>query len=201
MTRRPSADERWPGYPPASNPYAGPDPYASPDPYANPDPYAGPYPGAPQPGPPAPGYAPPPTPPYGSAGPAASAYDGPSYGSNPYEVNPYEVNPYEVNPYQPGYGSYSPYGTVPANHPRATSAMVLGIVSIVLASSCGIGGLLGIVGIVQGRKVRSEIDAQPGRYAGRSMASAGIITGTIGVVLGALVTIGVIFAFAIGAGA
>ena len=74
--------------------------------------------------------------------------------------------------------------------------MVLGIVSIVLASSCGIGGLLGIAGIVQGRKVRNEIDAQPGRYAGRSMASAGIITGTIGVVLGALVTIIVIFAFA-----
>ncbi len=189
----PSAGDSWPGYPPASNPYAGPDPYG------------GPYPGAPQPGP-APGYDPLPTPPYGSAGSAASAYDGTTYGSNPYEgnpyeVNPYEVNPYQVNPYQPSYGSYNAYGAVPTNHPRATSAMVLGIVSIVLASSCGIGGLLGIAGIVQGRKVRSEIDAEPGRYAGRSMASAGIITGTIGVVLGALVTIVVILAFALGAGA
>ena len=43
--------------------------------------------------------------------------------------------------------------------------------------------------IVQGRKVRNEIDARPGMYAGRGLASAGIITGTSGVVLGSLVIV------------
>jgi hypothetical protein len=58
---------------------------------------------------------------------------------------------------------------------------------------------LGIAGIVQGRKVRSEIDARPGLYAGRSMASAGIITGTIGVVLGSLVLVILVLAGILGA--
>ena len=110
-----------------------------------------------------------------------------SYGdSRPYDLPPaaYGTNPYEVTPYQPGYGGYSPYGVVAIQHPRAVSAMVLGILGIVLAASCGIGGFLGIGGIVLGRKARNEIDAEPGRYAGRSQAVAGIVTGTIGTVLG-----------------
>ena len=131
-TLAPSADERWPGYPP----------------------------------------------------------DQPSYGSNPYAVDPYQLN----------YGGYSPYGAVPTTHPKATTAMVLGIISIVLASSCGVGGLLGIAGIMQGRKVRDEIDARPGVYAGRSMATAGIITGWIGVVLGSLVVLFVVLVLLVGAG-
>jgi hypothetical protein len=187
-THIPSANERWPGYPPASDPYAAPDPY-------------GPYPAAPAPGPAAPppgpaaasapGYDPLPTPPYGY-GAGNPGYDDPAQSS-------YGANPYAVNPYQSGYGAYSPYGAVPTNHPQATLAMVLGIISIVLASSCGIGGFLGIAGIVQGRKVRNEIDARPGTYAGRSMASAGIITGTIGVVLGSLVIVFFVLAGILGA--
>ena len=119
------------------------------------DPYAAPY--------VAPGFDPQPTPAYASYG------DG-----RPYDLTPpaaYGTNPYEVTPYQPDYGGYSPYGTVGIQHPRAATAMVLGIISIVLAASCGIGGFLGIGGIVQGRKARNEIDAEPGRYAGRSQAS------------------------------
>ena len=160
----------WPGYPPASDPYAAPDPYGSP------------YPSAPPPGPAAtsaPGYDPLPTPPYG--------YGAETQSQNYPAQSSYGSNPYAVNPYQPSYGAYSPYGAVPTNHPQATLAMVLGIISIVLASSCGIGGFLGIAGIVQGRKVRNEIDARPGTYTGRGMASAAIITGTIGIVLGSLI--------------
>ncbi len=163
-------------------------------PVAAPDPYGSPYPSAPPAGPAAasaPGYDPLPTPPYGYGAENPSQNDPaqPSYGSNPYAVNPY----------QPSYGAYSPYGAVPTNHPQATVAMVLGIISIVLASSCGIGGFLGIAGIVQGRKVRNEIDARPGMYAGRGMASAGIITGTIGVVLGSLVIVFIVLAGILGA--
>jgi hypothetical protein len=181
-TDGPSANEGWPGYPPASDPSPAPDPYGSP------------YPAAPPPGPApasAPGYNPLPTPPYGY-GAENPGYDDPGQSS-------YGGNPYPVNPYQSGYGADRPYGAVPTIHPQATLAMVLGIISIVLASSCGIGGFLGIAGIVQGRKVRSEIDARPGTYAGRSMASAGIITGTIGVVLGSLVIVFFVVAGILGA--
>ena len=95
-------------------------------------------------------------------------------------------------PYQPAYGSSSPYAVVQVSHPKATTAMVFGILGIVLGVSCGLGGLLGIAGIVQGRRARDEIDAQPGRYAGRSQAVAGIVTGTIGVVIAALVVLALI---------
>ena len=142
----PSADERWPGYPPASDPYAAPRPVRpAPTPLRR---------RQVPPRPAAPGYDPLPTPPYGY-GAENPGYDDPAQSS-------YGGNPYAVNPYQPSYGAYSPYGAVPTNHPQATLAMVLGIISIVLASSCGIGGFLGIAGIVQGRKVRNEIDARPG---------------------------------------
>ena len=145
-----SAEQTWQAYP-SSGPPAGP--------YAPPpiNPYAAPYVD--------PGFDPQPTPPYVPYG-----------GTRPYDLVPptgYGTNPYEVNPYQPAYGGYGSYGVVPIQHPRAVPAMVLGIIGIVLAGSCGIGGLLGIGGIVLGRKARNEIDAEPGRYAGRSQATAG----------------------------
>ena len=82
-----------------------------------------------------------------------------------------------------------PYAVVQVSHPKAGSAMVFGILGIVFALMCGIGGLLGIPGIVQGRRARAEIDAEPGRYSGRSQAVAGIVTGTIGVVISGLVIV------------
>ena len=172
-----SAEQTWQAYP-SSGPPAGP--------YAPPpiNPYAAPYVD--------PGFDPQPTPPYVPYG-----------GTRPYDLVPptgYGTNPYEVNPYQPAYGGYGSYGVVPIQHPRAVPAMVLGIIGIVLAGSCGIGGLLGIGGIVLGRKARNEIDAEPGRYAGRSQATAGIVTGTIATVLGTLIMILVVVVFAAGAG-
>jgi hypothetical protein len=78
---------------------------------------------------------------------------------------------------------------VQVSHPKATTAMVFGILGIVFGLSCGIGGLVGIAGIAQGRRARAEIDAEPGRYSGRSQAVAGIVTGVIGVVIAALVIV------------
>ena len=105
----------------------------------------------------------------------------------------YGTNPYEYPPYQPAYGGSAPYAVVQVSHPKAGTAMVFGILGIVLGLSCGgIGGLLGIAGIVQGRRARDEIDAEPGRYSGRSQAVAGVITGTIGVVIAALAVVGII---------
>jgi hypothetical protein len=167
---------------PAGEPF---EPYPPPpgDPYASPGAYSGPS---------APGFDPQPIPPYGPEA-TTSPYGAPApaYGSNPYE---YPSNPYEYAPYQPAYGSTVPYGgmqygTVQVSHPKAGTAMVFGILGVVFGLSCGIGGLLGIPGILQGRKARDEIDAEPGRYSGRSQAVAGIVTGTIGVVIAGLVIV------------
>ena len=118
------------------------------------DPYAAPYVD--------PGFDPQPTPPYVPYG-----------GTRPYDLAPptaYGTNPYEVTPYQPAYGGYGSYGVVPVSIRAPSRRWFSASSGIVLAGSCGIGGLLGIAGIVLGRQARNEIDAEPGRYAGRSQA-------------------------------
>ena len=138
-------------------PPAGGDPYASPSPYPGPYPAAAPYPASSQ-TPPPPGFDPQPIPAYGSDGAAAPyAASSPAYGSNPYEYPSY----------QPTYGGTVPYGVVQVqvSHPKATTAMVFGILGIVFGLTCGIGGFLGIAGIVQGRRARAEIDASVAELA------------------------------------
>ena len=168
----PTGDE-WPGYPPArpGSQFSGP------------------------------GFDPQPTPPYGSdrpgqpylqayGQPTPSPYEQPPV--DPYgrpEADPYGGNPYAVNPYQPRYGGYGSYGVVPTQHRHAVLAMVLGIVGLLFSSVC-VGGLIGIGGIVLGRRARNEIDAEPGRYTGRSMATAGLVTGIISCVFSALIVVG-----------
>jgi hypothetical protein len=167
-----SADE-WPVAGTSSNPYSA----GSPSPAApwpsypgsapeTGTPYGSPYPSSAGS---APGFDPQPTQPYGATG-------GPAYGS-PYSASSYGDNPYEVNPYQPSYGSYSPYGGgVPATpHPQATLAMILGIVGVAACS------LVGIAALVLGNKARKEIDAEPGRYSGRGMATAGFVLGIVSI--------------------
>ena len=186
------------GAQPSPAPSAVPEPVDPYQPYVPPSAYSGPFsapepyptPGSPQSGPPPPGFDPLPTPPYGSDV-TASPYGTP--------VPAYGSNPYEYTPYQPAYGGSVPYGIVQVSHPKATTAMVFGILGIVFGLSCGIGGLLGIPGIVQGRKARDEIDAEPGRYSGRSQAVAGIVTGTIGVVIAALAIVLVVVLVILGA--
>lgn len=65
----------------------------------------------------------------------------------------------------------------PRDHPRATTALVLGILGIVL---CGV--LAPFAWVVGGRAVR-EIDASGGALGGRSQANAGRILGIVGSVL------------------
>jgi len=155
--------------------------------------------------------------PYGMPGDANSMYAGPVHGFNagpsaPYadpgqgygQPGGYASTPYEANPYQPAFGGVSPYGTMPSEdttqsqHPQATLALILGLLGTVLGVSCVVGGLVGIGGIVVGRRVRNEIDAEPGRYSGRSQAVAGIVTGIVGVSIFALVTVLLVLAVVAG---
>ena len=126
------------------------------------------------------------------------------YGESPYGESSYG-DPYEANPYQTSFGGVSPYGapSVPTPmpttpHPQAALALILGILGTVLGFGCIIGGLVGIGGIVVGRRVKNEIDADPGRYTGRSQAVAGIVTGIIGVSICVLVTLFIVLAIVAG---
>jgi hypothetical protein len=106
------------------------------------------------------------------------------------------------DPQQPGYGSgatggsypppggyggpppgggYPPapggYGQPRQNHPRSTTALVLGIVGLLCCS------IAAPFAWSIGKKAVREIDANPERYDGRGAAQAGYILGIIGTVL------------------
>lgn len=63
----------------------------------------------------------------------------------------------------------------------AIAGLVLGIVGICTFWLCGFGIIPGILGIVFGALGRKETG--PGGKAGRGMATAGLVTGVIAVVL------------------
>ena len=192
---QPPADESndkysgdWPSYP-AADPYGAPavDPYGRPTGAYSSSSADSTYTG--------PGLDSQPMPSYGDPGQP--------YGESPYGGSPYG-NPYEANPYQTSFGGVSPYGAPPTPtpaatpHPQAALALILGILGTVLGFSCIIGGLVGIGGIVVGRRVKNEIDAEPGRYTGRSQAIAGLVTGIIGVSICVLATLFIVLAIVAG---
>jgi hypothetical protein len=75
----------------------------------------------------------------------------------------------------PGFppGGYAAGGE---SHPRATTVLVLGILSLVCC------GLLGPVAWIMGNNTVREIDQIPGRYTNRGIANAGRICGIVGTV-------------------
>jgi hypothetical protein len=88
--------------------------------------------------------------------------------------------------YQQQYQQPAPaYGYVVPDHPKATTAMVLGILGIVVC------GVIAPFAWSIGKKTRDEIDASGGRLGGRGQANAGYIMGIIGTVL---LGLGVLFA-------
>lgn len=93
-------------------------------------------------------------------------------------------------PPPPQYGApQPPYGGAPQDHPRGTTILVLGILSLVC---CGL--FTGIPAIVMGKSALAEIDAQGVPAANRGNVKAGYICGIIGT---ALSVVGVIVNIAI----
>ncbi len=135
--------------------------------------------------------------------PTHQPYGQPQQGQSPYgqppSENPYGAAPTEPQqPYgQPQYGQQSPgqqpYGATPgygypgqapANHPSATTALVLGLIGLAGILFCGgITLVLSPFAWRMGARAVREIDANPGMYAGRDQANAGRIMGLIGTVL------------------
>lgn len=94
---------------------------------------------------------------------------------------------------QPVYGmGQDPYGPPPKTSGKATTSLVLGIVSMVC-----FGFLTGIPAIVVGIRARKEIRQSQGRTSGDGLALGGIITGIIGTLLGLVVVALVIGLFAV----
>ena len=126
--------------------------------------------------------------PYDQQPPAQPPYGQPGYGQQPYGQAPYGGQqppyPYGQQPYGAQPGAYG-YGTpMAANHPSATTSLVLSLIGLVGIALCG-----GITLVLSpfawhiGAKAVREIDAEPGRYGGRDQANAGRIMGIIGTVL------------------
>lgn len=144
--------------------------------------------------------------PYGDAD--TSSYGTPpthtSYGAPPAPpTQPYPTQPaHGQDPYatpsggwgQPDqYGGYAPpaYGTAPP-HPSATTAMVLGLASLIGMFVCLVPIVMAPFAWRTGSRVVREIDAQPGRWSGREQAQAGRIMGIIGTVLLVLVVLAIV---------
>lgn len=81
----------------------------------------------------------------------------------------------------PGYAQTPAYGVPAPTHGKATTSLVLGIVSLVL---CGL--LAGIPAMILARQAKREIAESGGRLSGDGVATAGFWTGLIGTVLSAL---------------
>jgi hypothetical protein len=127
---------------------------------------------------------------------------------------------WQPGPGQPGYGQPGPqgYGQPPAgppgygpppgpppgwyagpppyrlpDHPEATKALVVGIIALVGGFTCYLPLLLGPWAWVVGRRVMREIDAEPGRWDGRSQGLGGYVMGIVATVflaLGIVVLVG-----------
>ncbi|HEY0902658.1 MAG TPA: DUF4190 domain-containing protein [Marmoricola sp.] len=93
---------------------------------------------------------------------------------------------------QPGWGQpgWGPHPGVPAyptyvlpDHPRATAALVVGLVSVAGAFICLVPILASPVAWVIGAQARREIRNAPQQWGGDGRATAGMVLGIIGTVL------------------
>ena len=135
--------------------------------------------------------------PYGQPPQGQSPYGQPQYGQPQYGQQSPAQPPYGQQPYgaTPGYGHP---GQAPANHPSATTALVLGLIGLVGIALCGgITLVLSPFAWRMGARAVREIDANPGMYAGRDQANAGRIMGLIGTVLLGLAVLAFVAAIAL----
>lgn len=79
--------------------------------------------------------------------------------------------------------------------PSANSSLIMGILSIVTACCCwGVPGLIfGFIGMNMAKKAKATYEANPEQYNGMGNVEAGKITSIIGLILGVLMTIYIIF--------
>ncbi|QQZ56780.1 DUF4190 domain-containing protein [Streptomyces microflavus] len=160
-------------------------------------PSAGPAPEGTGPIPTGGGFGPPPSavppPPIGPGGPGHQAPPPPTTGHYGYPAPP--AQPYGGYPGYDPYGGQQPWGPQPSNG-LGTAALVLGIISIVGFCMYGVNIILGILALIFG--IIGLGRAKRGEATNRGMALAGIITGSVGIVIGAVLLGFIIWAVANG---
>jgi len=84
--------------------------------------------------------------------------------------------------------------------PHSQAALILGIVSIVTACCCyGLPGLiLGFIGINEAKKAKKVHEENPDMYTGLKNAETGRITSIIGIVIGGLAVLWLLYAISTG---
>lgn len=76
----------------------------------------------------------------------------------------------------------------------ATVSIVAGVMSLVLCCIPAVGPVIGLVGAATAVGAIISISGSGGRLGGKGLASAGLITSALGIVLGATVVVGLLFA-------
>lgn len=111
----------------------------------------------------------------------------------PFPPTPPQGNPYQQNPYQQNPMGGNPMG-MQQDVPNATAVLVLGICAIVI---CGLGPILGTIGLVMSGTGKRLVDANTGIYKESSIKNlnAGRICSIIGICVGVLVWIYYIWFF------
>ena len=104
-------------------------------------------------------------------------------GTSPDGTSSYGPSPYPSGAAGPYPYAASPYGYTATIHPQAVVALVLGVIGLVVCNPAGVAGLL------VGRKARKEILAEPQRYSGLGLATAGWILGIVCTVLTVLLVL------------
>ncbi|NUV83351.1 DUF4190 domain-containing protein [Streptomyces sp. CAI-155] len=159
-------------------------------------PSAGPAPDGTGPIPAGGGFGPPPSavppPPIGPGG-TGQAPPPPTAGHYGYPAPP--AQPYGGYPGYDAYGGHQPWGPQPSNG-LGTAALVLGIISVVGFCMYGVNIVLGILALIFG--IIGLGRAKRGEATNRGMAIAGIITGSVGIVLGSVLLGFIIWAVANG---
>jgi len=94
-------------------------------------------------------------------------------------AQPAHAQPAYGQPGSPAYG----YAVQPPNHPQATTALVVGLVSLIGGCLCGLPLLAAPFAWSIGAKVKREVAASNGQLGGEGNGQAGFIMGIIGTVL------------------
>ncbi len=84
--------------------------------------------------------------------------------------------------------------------PHSQAALILGIVSIITACCCyGLPGLiLGFIGMKEAKKAKVAHEENPDMYTGLNNAETGRITSIIGIVIGILTTLWLVYVVSTG---
>ena len=123
---------------------------------------------------------------------------------NPQTGYPVGDQPPAPYPQAPGQQGWAPNPGAPQfpvyvlpDHPKSTSALVVGIVSVAGMFVCGLPILAAPVAWVLGAQARREIRNAPQQWGGESKATAGMVLGIIGTVLLVLAVLALIVIIAL----